>query len=122
PASTSARRHHCRTVSGVPTPSSAAPFVIAAHSDSCSPRTSVTIRTARSRSSTGYLLDVLPDMTPSFPRNRVSGLAGAVQSGSPLGPRTTAGHHARSEDFPPAEASTPTGPPDAPYACLRAVL
>uniref|UniRef100_UPI0034524574 class E sortase n=1 Tax=uncultured Nocardioides sp. TaxID=198441 RepID=UPI0034524574 len=31
-----------------------------------------------------YLFDVLPDMTPSFPRNGVSGLAGAVQLG-PLG-------------------------------------
>ena len=30
------------------------------------------------RSSAGYLFDVLPDMTPSFPRNGVSGHAGAV--------------------------------------------
>lgn len=38
----------------------------------------MTIRTARSRSSAGYLFDVLPDMTPTFPTNGVSGLAGAV--------------------------------------------
>ncbi|MFV3877450.1 adenylate/guanylate cyclase domain-containing protein, partial [Mycobacterium tuberculosis] len=41
---------------------------------------SATIRTARSRSSGGYLLDEPPDMTPSFPRTGVSGHAGAVQS------------------------------------------
>ncbi|MFV3629994.1 hypothetical protein ACNJHV_20365, partial [Mycobacterium tuberculosis] len=40
---------------------------------------SATIRTARSRSSGGYLLDEPPDMTPSFPRTGVSGHAGAVQ-------------------------------------------
>ncbi|WP_214606794.1 hypothetical protein, partial [Mycobacterium tuberculosis] len=39
------------------------------------------IRTARSRSSGGYLLDEPPDMTPSFPRTGVSGHAGAVQMG-----------------------------------------
>jgi len=38
-----------------------------------------TIRTARSRSSGGYLLDEPPDMTPTFPRSGVSGHAGAVQ-------------------------------------------
>ncbi|MFV3565123.1 hypothetical protein ACNJFC_17540, partial [Mycobacterium tuberculosis] len=43
-------------------------------------RISATIRTARSRSSGGYLLDEPPDMTPSFPRTGVSGHAGAVQS------------------------------------------
>ncbi|MFV4693608.1 alkaline phosphatase family protein, partial [Mycobacterium tuberculosis] len=42
-------------------------------------RISATIRTARSRSSGGYLLDEPPDMTPSFPRTGVSGHAGAVQ-------------------------------------------
>ncbi|WP_234717731.1 sterol desaturase family protein, partial [Mycobacterium tuberculosis] len=41
------------------------------------------IRTARSRSSGGYLLDEPPDMTPSFPRTGVSGHAGAVQMGLP---------------------------------------
>ncbi|MFV3717799.1 hypothetical protein ACNJGK_20295, partial [Mycobacterium tuberculosis] len=41
-------------------------------------RISATIRTARSRSSGGYLLDEPPDMTPSFPRTGVSGHAGAV--------------------------------------------
>ncbi|WP_214631558.1 hypothetical protein, partial [Mycobacterium tuberculosis] len=44
-------------------------------------RISATIRTARSRSSGGYLLDEPPDMTPSFPRTGVSGHAGAVQMG-----------------------------------------
>ncbi|WP_461668216.1 hypothetical protein, partial [Mycobacterium tuberculosis] len=43
-------------------------------------RISATIRTARSRSSGGYLLDEPPDMTPSFPRTGVSGHAGAVHS------------------------------------------
>lgn len=81
PASTSAWRHHFRTVSGVPTPSSSATLLIAAHSDSWSARISPTIRTARSRSSAGYLVDLLPDMTPTFPTNGVSGLAGAVQDG-----------------------------------------
>ncbi|MFV3605597.1 hypothetical protein ACNJLE_19540, partial [Mycobacterium tuberculosis] len=47
-------------------------------------RISATIRTARSRSSGGYLLDEPPDMTPSFPRTGVSGHAGAVQSTIPL--------------------------------------
>jgi hypothetical protein len=37
-------------------------------------------RTARSRSSGGYLLDEPPDMTPCFPTKGVSGHAGAVQS------------------------------------------
>nr|WP_251983794.1 hypothetical protein [Mycobacterium tuberculosis] len=41
---------------------------------------SATIRTARSRSSGGYLLDEPPDMTPSFPRTGVSGHAGAVHT------------------------------------------
>ncbi len=40
-----------------------------------------TIRTARSRSSGGHLFDVLPEMTPSFPRTGVSGHAGAVHAG-----------------------------------------
>ncbi|WP_264032611.1 hypothetical protein, partial [Mycobacterium tuberculosis] len=43
-------------------------------------RISATIRTARSRSSGGYLLDEPPDMTPSFPRTGVSGHAGAVHA------------------------------------------
>ncbi|NKE01337.1 hypothetical protein FVP45_02090, partial [Mycobacterium tuberculosis] len=45
-------------------------------------RISATIRTARSRSSGGYLLDEPPDMTPSFPRTGVSGHAGAVHGGA----------------------------------------
>ncbi|MFV3533490.1 hypothetical protein ACNJI7_20925, partial [Mycobacterium tuberculosis] len=48
-------------------------------------RISATIRTARSRSSGGYLLDEPPDMTPSFPRTGVSGHAGAVQVGARAG-------------------------------------
>ncbi|MFV4647527.1 hypothetical protein ACNJUT_12730, partial [Mycobacterium tuberculosis] len=47
-------------------------------------RISATIRTARSRSSGGYLLDEPPDMTPSFPRTGVSGHAGAVQKNIPI--------------------------------------
>ena len=42
-------------------------------------RDSTTIRTARSRNSSGYLRHVFHDITPSFPRNRVSGHAGGVQ-------------------------------------------
>ncbi len=68
----------------------AATLPIAAHSDSCSARISTTIRTARSRSSAGYLFDVLPDMTPPLPRNGVSGLAGAVHLDSGCGRRTLA--------------------------------
>ncbi|MFV4111224.1 hypothetical protein ACNJP3_09550, partial [Mycobacterium tuberculosis] len=48
-------------------------------------RISATIRTARSRSSGGYLLDEPPDMTPSFPRTGVSGHAGAVQVDARVG-------------------------------------
>ncbi|WP_214646754.1 hypothetical protein, partial [Mycobacterium tuberculosis] len=57
-------------------------------------RISATIRTARSRSSGGYLLDEPPDMTPSFPRTGVSGHAGAVQDliDNPL-PMPHDGHH-----------------------------
>src|SRR6185295_18163515 len=52
--------------------------LIAAHSEPCSSLISATIRTARSRSSGGYLLDEPPDMTPTFPRDGVSGHAGAI--------------------------------------------
>lgn len=45
--------------------------------DQCCSRTSATIRTARSRSSAGHFLE--PAMTPSFTRDEVSGLTGAVQ-------------------------------------------
>ncbi|MFV4105198.1 hypothetical protein ACNJNG_20040, partial [Mycobacterium tuberculosis] len=57
-------------------------------------RISATIRTARSRSSGGYLLDEPPDMTPSFPRTGVSGHAGAVQDFTI--------HRMRDSAFPPA--------------------
>jgi hypothetical protein len=57
PPSTWAWRTHLRTVSAQPTPSSRATSLIAAHSDSCYSLISTTIRTARSRSSGGYLLD-----------------------------------------------------------------
>ena len=78
PSSISAWRTHLRTVSLVPTPSNFDTARIAAHSVSYCPRTSATIRTARSRSSGGYLLDEFADMTPSFPKSGVSGHAGAV--------------------------------------------
>src|ERR687898_2161785 len=76
PLSTSACRTHLRTVSPLPTPSSCDTWFIAAHSDSCSSRTSATIRTARSFNSGGYRLEVFPDMTPTLPRFGVSGHAG----------------------------------------------
>ncbi|WP_257710771.1 hypothetical protein, partial [Mycobacterium tuberculosis] len=57
-------------------------------------RISATIRTARSRSSGGYLLDEPPDMTPSFPRTGVSGHAGAVHLANWPGGRTTTGQEA----------------------------
>src|SRR6202011_4749152 len=79
PESTWAWRTHLRTVSAQPTPSRRATSLIAAHSEPCSSLISATIRTARSRSSGGYLLDEPPDMTPTFPRSGVSGHAGAVQ-------------------------------------------
>src|SRR5581483_3484710 len=53
PPSTSARRTHLRSVSGV-IPNLPASDEIAAHSDGYSFRCSTTIRTARSRSSCGY--------------------------------------------------------------------
>ena len=65
---------------GVPTPSSSATLPIAAHSDSCSPRTSATIRTARCFSSDGYRLVESPDMTPTFPSTGVSGHAGGIHA------------------------------------------
>ena len=81
---------------------------IAAHSVSCCSRTSATIRTARSRSSGGYLLDEFADMTPSFPRRGVSGHAGAIQSRkavrpaipSPVAGRTLDRTSARSDRVP----------------------
>ena len=57
-------------------------------------RISATIRTARSFSSGGYLLDVFPDMTPTFPRFGVSGHAGAVQQAGVAGSRVAGGHRA----------------------------
>lgn len=80
PVSTSACRTHLRTVSAVPTPSSSATRLIAAHSDSCSPAISATIRTARCLSSCGYRLVESPGMTPSFPSSGVSGHAGGIQT------------------------------------------
>ncbi|MFV4445046.1 hypothetical protein ACNJSN_19620, partial [Mycobacterium tuberculosis] len=66
-------------------------------------RISATIRTARSRSSGGYLLDEPPDMTPSFPRTGVSGHAGAVQ-GARVGrvekPRRDRGDFPRQRGWP----------------------
>ncbi len=74
----SARRIHCRNVSGEVTPSSGATRWTAFHSDSAGGR-SATIRTARDFNSTGYRLDVFPGITPTFPRFRVSGHTGAIQ-------------------------------------------
>ncbi len=76
-AVTSARRTHCRNVSGEVTPSNGAIRWIAPHSDSVDAR-SATIRTARAFNSTGYRFDVFPGITPTFPRFRVSGHTGAV--------------------------------------------
>ena len=65
------------------TPSRCATFDIAAHSQPWSPRTSATIRTARAFSSSGYLHDVLTDMTPTLPRFEVPGHAGARHFSGP---------------------------------------
>ena len=72
--STSARRIQVRNVSGVPIPNIPATAVIAAHCDGYCGRTSATIRTARSRSSSGYLLT--RPVTQILPRSGVSGNAG----------------------------------------------
>ncbi len=74
PASTSARRTHVRTVSGVPTPSLSATAQIAAHCDPYCGAISATIRTARSRSSSGYLL--ARAMIHILPTQGASGHAG----------------------------------------------
>jgi hypothetical protein len=58
PPSTSARRTHRRSVSAV-IPNLLAIEPIAAHSEGCSPRCSLTIRTARSRNSCGYLFGLV---------------------------------------------------------------
>ncbi len=58
PPSTSARRTQMRRVSAV-IPNLLAIEPIAAHSEGCSPRCSITIRTARSRSSCGYLFGLV---------------------------------------------------------------
>ena len=85
PLSTWACWHHLRTVSGVSTPSSPATLLMAAHPESCSMRTSATIRTTRSRKPHGHPLDLAPNRTPTLPRTGVSGHARAVQ----FGPRVT---------------------------------
>src|ERR1700752_5166695 len=80
PESTWACGTHLRTVSAKPAPGRRATSLVAAPSEPCSSLISATIRTARSRSSGGYLLDEPPDMTPTFPRSGVSGHAGAVHA------------------------------------------
>jgi len=67
-----------RNVSGVPIPNMPATAVIAAHCDEYCGRTSATMRTARSRSSSGYLLG--RPITQILPRSGVPGLAGTGQS------------------------------------------
>src|SRR6478736_7769099 len=66
-----------RNVSGVPIPNMPATAVIAAHCDAYCGRTSATMRTARSRSSSGYLLT--RPITRILPRSGVSGNAGTAQ-------------------------------------------
>src|SRR6478672_6202097 len=77
PVSTSERRIQVRNVSGVPIPNMPATAVIAAHCDGYCGRTSATMRTARSRSSSGYLLT--RPITRILPRSGVSGNAGTAQ-------------------------------------------
>src|SRR6185295_1967477 len=74
PVSTSERRIQVSNVSGVPIPNMPATAVIAAHCDGYCGRTSATMRTARSRSSSGYLLG--RHITQILPRSGVSGNAG----------------------------------------------
>src|SRR3954470_13867386 len=78
PVSTSERRIQVRSVSGVPIPNMPATAVIAAHCDEYCGRTSATMRTARSRSSSGYLLT--RPITQILPRSGVSGNAGTGQA------------------------------------------
>uniref|UniRef100_A0A5Q5BHQ1 Uncharacterized protein n=1 Tax=Mycobacterium sp. (strain MCS) TaxID=164756 RepID=A0A5Q5BHQ1_MYCSS len=78
PVSTSERRIQVRKVSGVPIPNMPATAVIAAHCDGYCGRTSATMRTARSRNSSGYLLG--RPITQILPRSGASGLAGRGQS------------------------------------------
>ncbi len=75
-ASTCARRIQVRNVSGVPIPNMPATAVIAAHCDRYCGRTSATMRTARSRSSSGYLLT--RPITQILPRSEVSRNAGTA--------------------------------------------
>src|SRR6476660_5423500 len=74
PVSTSERRIQVRNVSGVPIPNMPATAVIAAHCDGYCRRSSATMRTARLRSSSGYLLG--RPITQILPRSGVPGNAG----------------------------------------------
>src|SRR6185503_9759895 len=78
PVSTSERRIQVRNVSGVPIPNMPATALIAAHCEGYCGRTSATMRTARSRSSSGYLLG--RPIIQILPRSEVSGNAGTGQS------------------------------------------
>jgi hypothetical protein len=71
-----------RRIGAVPIPSFAATDSIAAHSELYSCRTSATIRTARSRNSGGYFLDV-DDMDPILLKDRASGHAVRIHQHSP---------------------------------------
>src|SRR5690625_2340752 len=101
PVSTYASRHHCRTDSTQSTPSNSATRAIVAQSDSCLPRTSPTFGTARSFGSGGYLLDVLPDMTPAFPRLGPPDSPGRLTWTPPQNGRLTK-LHASTSSSPPA--------------------
>lgn len=61
-------------------------------------------------SSPGYLVDVLPDMTPSFPRTGASGYPGSVQREQPrccCKSGVSSGMRASAHDLPlPASAAT----------------
>src|SRR5689334_1387144 len=65
--------------------------VIAAHCDGYCGRTSATMRTARSRSSSGYLLT--RPITQILPRSGASGNAGTGQRAAPPANSNEAGNH-----------------------------
>jgi len=65
------------------------------------------MRTARDFSSGGYLFDVFPDMTPTFPRFGVSRHAGAVQTG----PTNPYGLHRHAGGFVVSRNCDPRGTP-----------
>lgn len=70
-------RTHLRTVSAVPTPGGSASACIADRCGACSPRVSVTFRTARSRDSGGCFFE--RDTTLFFPTDETRERTGAAQ-------------------------------------------